>query len=66
VIELESAALKGMPTVRLDAYFLSISVARRLWEQMFSFLVHKGANGNFGSTPSFYGPLKEARFIVVH
>ena len=66
MIELESAALKGMPTVRIDAYFLIISVARRLGERMSSFLVHKGANGNFGSPPSFYGPFQEARFIVVH
>ena len=66
MIELESVALKGMPTVRIDAYFLSISVARRLGERMSSFLVHKGANVNFGSPPSFYGPFQEARFIVVH
>src|SRR5271154_5975948 len=66
-IELESADLKGMPTVRESAYyFLSISVARRFGEQMFSFLAHKSANGNFGASPTFYGPLQEARFNVVH
>jgi hypothetical protein len=63
---LEIAALKGMPTVRIDAYFLSTSVARRFGERMFSFLAHKGANGNFGPPPSFYRPLQETRFILVH
>ena len=66
-IELESADLKGMPTVRESAYyFLSISVARRFGEQMLSFLAHKSANVNFGASPTFYGPLQEARFNVVH
>jgi hypothetical protein len=67
VIELESAALTGMPTVRMVAYsFLSISVARRFGEWMFSFLAQKGANGNFAAPPSFHGPLQEARFIMAH
>jgi hypothetical protein len=67
VIELESAALKGMPTVRMVACsFFSISVARRFGEWMFSFLAHKGANGNFAAPPSFHRPLQEARFIMVH
>jgi hypothetical protein len=66
-IELESADLKGMPTVGMHAYFfLGISVARRFGEQMFSFLAHKGANGNFGAPPTFYGLLQEARFNMVH
>lgn len=66
MIELEIAALKGMPTVRMDAYFPSTSVARRFEEWMFSFLAHKGANGNFAAPPSSYRPLQEARFIMVH
>jgi hypothetical protein len=52
--------------VRIDAYFLSTSVARRLRERMFSFLAHKGANGNLGPPPSFYRPLQKTRFIMVH
>ena len=55
-----------MPTARMDAYSLNISVVRRLEETMFSFLVQKGVNGNFEAPSSFYGPLQEARFIVVH
>jgi hypothetical protein len=47
-------------------FFVSISVARRFGERMFSFLAHKGANGNFGAPPTFYGRLQEARFIMVH
>jgi len=47
-------------------FFLSISVARRSGEWMLSFLAHKGANGNCGAPPTFYGPLQEARFIMVH
>jgi hypothetical protein len=62
-----SADLKCRPTVRMFAYFfLSISVARRSGEWMFSFLAHKGANGNCGAPPTFYGPLQEARFVMVH
>ncbi len=67
MIDLESAGLKGMPTVRMSVYFLlSISVARRFGDWMFSFLAHKGANGNFGAPPTFYGLLLEARSIMVH
>jgi hypothetical protein len=33
---------------------------------MFSFLAHKGANGNFAAPPSFHRPLQEARFIMLH
>jgi len=67
MIKLESADLKGMPTVRMSANFLlSISVARRFGERMFSFLALRGANGNFGAPANFYAPLQEARFIVVH
>jgi hypothetical protein len=29
-------------------------------------LAHKGATGNFGAPPTFYGRLQEARFIMVH
>jgi hypothetical protein len=47
-------------------FFLSISVARRCGELMFSFLAHKGADGNWGVPPTFYGPLQEARFVMVH
>lgn len=47
-------------------FFLSISVARRSKEWMFSFLAHKGGNGTRGTPPTFYGPLQEARFIMVH
>jgi hypothetical protein len=53
--------------VRMSAYcFLSMSVARRSGERMFSFLALKGANGNFGAPPTFYGLSQEARFIMVH
>jgi hypothetical protein len=53
--------------VRVFAYFLpGIGVARRSGEWMFSFLAHKGANGTCGAPPTFYGPLQEARFIMVH
>ena len=56
-----------MPMVRMSVYFLlSISVARRFGDWMFSFLAHKGANGNFGAPPTFYGLLLEARSIMVH
>src|ERR1700729_1806262 len=33
---------------------------------MFSFLVHKGTNGNCEAPPTLYGPLQEARFVMFH
>jgi hypothetical protein len=33
---------------------------------MLSFLAHKDANGNRGAPPSFYGPLQETHFVMVH
>jgi len=33
---------------------------------MFSFLAHKGANGNRGALPTFHGPLQETGFVMVH
>jgi hypothetical protein len=66
-IEFESADLKCTSMVRMFAYFfLSISVTRRCGEWMFSYLAHKGANGNCEAAPTFYGPLQEARFVMVH
>src|SRR5580700_4096558 len=66
-IEFGSADLKCRPTVRMLAqFFLSISVARRCRERMFSFFAHKGANRNCGVPPTFYGSLQETRFVMVH
>jgi hypothetical protein len=53
--------------VRVFAYFLpGISAGRPFRDRLFSFLAHKGATGNFGAPPTFYGLSQEARFIVVH
>jgi hypothetical protein len=47
-------------------FFLSISVARRSGERMFSFLPYSGAKGTCVAPPTFYGPLQEAPFVMVH